>query len=187
VAGSLQLCQTRLVAYVEAQEAGGGWLGWSHLDLVLGVAPVILFTYPVISFLRDWCKTPNDHWQPAMYADESGHEDSDTSALLGGEDSSHRSSTRPMGLPGADDDYDAAGAPVQHLHYAEASSYGSQSASSFAALYSKYVTDDVTVAVRRTSTEDSSIHVSSYHGSNHAAHHFYDRSSNRSHSFHGDQ
>jgi len=41
-----------------------------------GVAPLILFTYPVISFLRDWCKTPNDHWQPAMYADESGHEDS---------------------------------------------------------------------------------------------------------------
>ena len=37
---------------------------------------------------------------------------------------------------------------LQHLHYAEASSYGSQSASSFAALYSKYVTDDVTVAVR---------------------------------------
>lgn len=48
-------------------------------------------------------------------------------------------------------------------HYAEASSYGSQSASSFAALYSKYVTDDVTVAVRRTSTEDSSIHVSRSH------------------------
>jgi len=59
------------------------------------------------------------------------------------------------------DDEDEAGAPMQ-LHYSEASSYGSQSASSFAALYSQFVTDDVKVAVRRTSTEDSSIHVSSW-------------------------
>ena len=70
------------------------------------------------------------------------------------------------------------------LHYSEASSYGSQSASSFAALYSKYVTDDVKVAVRRTHAEDSSIHVSSFHGSSNNLAQYYERGGARS--FHGD-
>lgn len=182
VAGLIQLTQTHLVQYVEAQEAmtPKGWLGWNKLDLIMATLPSVLFVYPVVSFLREYlAKRDKDYWQPAMYADESN--DSDTSALL----SDHRRSdtTRPMSLPGAEDDDDEAGAPVTQLHYSEASSYGSQSASSFAALYSKYVTDDVKVAVRRNVNDDSSIHVASFHGSSNTNAH-YDRQFSRS--FHGE-
>jgi len=186
VAGLLQLTQTLLVQYVEAQEemTPKGWLGWRKLDLIMGTVPCLLFTYPVYSFLREQYAARNtaDYWQPAMYADESG--DSDTSALLA--DQRRENSGRGgsgLAVPGTQDDEDEAGAPMQ-LHYSEASSYGSQSASSFAALYSQYVTDDVKVAVRRTSTEDSSIHVSSFHGSSNNMNNYYDRQAARS--FHGD-
>ena len=191
VAGLLQLSQTRLVQLVEGQQQSGGWLDWQRLDLIMGTVPVLLFLYPIISFVHEWCdaRSKRDYWQPAMYADD---DDSDTSALLG-EERSREGSTRPILLPGAAEDDEGAGAPVQQLHMTEASSYGSQSASSFAALYSQvsalcscvwhdrrpapklpplarrgtgvssdmaccifivaqYTTDDVRVAVRRTST-----------------------------------
>jgi len=185
VAGLLQLTQTTLVQFVETQEDASpkGWLGWAHLDLIMGTVPVVLFIYPVASWLRECYAKPYDYYQPAMYADESG--DSDRESLLPGSEHSSRrdGSSRPLGIAGDEDD-DEAGAPVQQLHYSEASSYGSQSASSFAALYSKYVTDDVKVAVRRTHAEDSSIHVSSFHGSSNNLAQYYERGGSRS--FHGD-
>ena len=183
VAGLLQLTQTSLVQYVESQEESKGWLGWANLDLIMGTVPVLLFVYPVVSWLWECYRKPFDYYQPAMYADESG--DSDRESLLHGSEHSSRrdGSSRPMGIAGDDGDEEA-GAPVQQLHYSEASSYGSQSASSFAALYSKYVTDDVKVAVRRTHAEDSSIHVSSFHGSSNNLAQYYERGGSRS--FHGD-
>jgi len=64
-----------LVQYVEAQEdmIPKGWFGWRQLDLIMGLVPCLLFTYPVYSFLREYAARRNpDYWQPALYADESG-------------------------------------------------------------------------------------------------------------------
>ena len=84
-------------------------------------------------------------------------EEFDSTAPLVGRRQDRDDSGRGGDRMGSDEE---AGAPMMSMSYSEAMSYGSQSSSSFAALYSKYVTEDVKVVVRPV-TPDSSIHISS--------------------------
>jgi len=154
VAGLVQLTQTSLVAIATKP---GSWLDWQMVDLLLGSIPCILFLYPIGSWIYACAEKEKEEGFETVQDEEDG----DGTPLMGRRDSRHGT---PMSVPNAgasfDEDYDA-GAPVCAMSYAEASSYGSQSASSFAALYSKFVTEDVKVMVRPV-TPDNSIHVSSW-------------------------
>jgi len=168
-AGLLQLSQTFLVGLVEDKffhPEGDAAANWSTVDLVLGTVPMFLFIYPIISWVLEMQKIAREKDDLDGAAEMEEDEDFDTNApLMGRHDHGDRDYAGARGgmamAGGRGSEEDEAGAPMMmSMSYSEAMSYGSQSSSSFAALYSKYVTEDVKVVVRPV-TPDSSIHISS--------------------------
>lgn len=127
------------------------------MDTILGTIPVLLFIYPIASWIMEAQRNSRlkDDLDGAAEMEED--EEFDSTAPLVGRRQDRDDSGRGGDRMGSDEE---AGAPMMSMSYSEAMSYGSQSSSSFAALYSKYVTEDVKVVVRPV-TPDSSIHISS--------------------------
>lgn len=158
IAGLVQLTQTALVAAVEEP---GSWLNWYRIDLIFLLLPMILFIYPVTIYVIEYYEAKKSSEDGVFISEDGTDQDDQSYPLMGRSDNSRRSDDRAdEGRGGVPIEGDSpAGAPIS-MSYAEASSYGSHSASSFAALYSKYVTEDIKVPVHPV-TPDHSIHVSS--------------------------
>lgn len=169
VAGLVQLSQTKLVEQIESPTSPD--LTWAKVDLLLFLLPVVLLLYPFASWAAE-LSSYNSRDDLALLPDDNSEHD-DYFPLLPPERSPDRSNEgsremRGMLMPGREGPEvglsgSPAGAPIS-MSYAEASSYGSQSASSLAAFYSHYVSEDVKVTVARgTEPErDRSLHVPSF-------------------------
>jgi len=151
VAGLTQLTQTKLVAYTEAPDSK---LTWFLTDAALGLVPVLLFIYPIWSAIAQSMNSgKQDGWAPPHDDNEDG---TDPTSPLMGRDNGRTSSVRDS-INQSDEDDDDLGRVT--LPYVEATSYGSHSASSFAALYTQYMEDVKVSVVPVTEDEDRSIHV----------------------------
>lgn len=155
VAGLCQLTQTKLVQIATDPNNSLG-LNWTKVDMILGTMPVLLFIYPITSWTMQWMKQMEDKKETVSINND---EEDSTAPLMGG--------GRGQGSQDAynmeDDDDDEIGRIT--LSYVEATSYGSHSASSFAALYTQYMEDVKVSVVPVTDEEDRSIHVGTLPGS----------------------
>lgn len=156
VAGLVQLTQTKLVQIATDPNNSLG-LNWEKVDLILGTVPVLLFIYPVASWTSQML-SQKDEKKDAGY--ESVNDDESSTAPLMGA-GGRNSDTDQMYLD--DEDEDDMGRIT--MSYVEATSYGSHSASSFAALYTQYMEDVKVSVVPVADEEDRSIHVGTLPGS----------------------
>jgi len=150
VAGLCQLTQTKLVALATDPTHPYG-LSWARVDLILGTVPIVLIFYPIASWISEWYKTMDDRKDYSQHEED---EDSATAPLVGDHRGGGRNDRRQETM---DDEEEDDGRIT--MSYVEATSYGSHSASSFAALYTQYMEDVKVSVVPDGEYEDRSIHV----------------------------